>query len=215
MLETSFSRLRDRFGARSPSALACRLNRAANMLALGDHGMAAAEISLVAVAYEETLGSDHPFRFVCLSNLSATLREGGSEDRLRAREVAELATAGCLKTLGGRHPHSLAAAMNHASSRFETDDLDGLPEQMSTLGQTMIDVLGSWHPDVLTFRANLAVMRSVSSPMRSITEKYLEEGEKTAIDKLADRLGSDQHPAVRALRAGKLVYRVIDLQDPF
>jgi tetratricopeptide (TPR) repeat protein len=205
LLDEAYAQLSGRSGAEglSPNALSCRLNRAANLLAVGRNDEAFSEMVQITLDYERTLGPDHPFRFVCLSNQSAVLRASGQLPQ--ARDLAERAVIGCRRLLGERHPYYLAAAMNLGICRFELGELEGLPQDLVVLQGTVNDVLGRAHPDALAFSANLDVIRHARPGPR---------GSTSALGELTEQLGQD-HPSVTSLRSRRLVHRVLDLQDPF
>jgi hypothetical protein len=78
----------------------------------------------------------------------------------------------------------------------------------------MAKALGQRHPDVLTCRANLALLKSGGRGDGSGGLLGDDPATTGAIDDLAARLGQN-HPSVTSLRAGQLLYRVIDPHDPF
>ena len=212
LLEEAYERLSGRFGPGNPDTLSCRLNRSNNLLATGEVSKALAEMIAVTESYQSTLGADHPFSLICVSNQSASWRRQGEPDR--ARELAARAAEGCLRLLGDSHPYYLAAAMNHATCRYDAGDVEVAVEETTASATRMAKALGQRHPDVLACRANLALLESGG---RGDGSGGLVDGDPaatTAIDDLAALLGPN-HPSVTSLRAGELLYRVIDPHDPF
>jgi len=118
--------------------------------------------------------------------------------------------------LGDSHPYYLAAAMNLATCRYDAGDVEGAAEETAASATRMAKALGQRHPDVLVCRANLALLESGG---RGDGSGGLLGGDPAttraaAINDLAARLGQN-HPSVTSLRAGQLLYRVIDPHDPF
>ena len=208
LLEDAYEKLSARFGADNPNTLACRLNRSTNLLATGQVDKAVKEMADVTAAYQKALDSDHPFTLVCVSNQSAGWRASG--DLPRATELAETAAAGCRRLLGEEHPSYLAAAMNRATCRADAGDVESAATETAELAARMAEVLGDRHPDTLACHGNLALLTDGPPAAGTRPGPALAR----AIDDLAARLG-DGHPSVRALREGRLLYRVTDPQDPF
>ncbi len=202
LLDDALQRLINRFGEQSPAALACRLTRAGNLLSFGQLDASLAEMVAVTAIYHETLGAEHPFSLVCTSNQSAVWSAQG--DVGRATKLATAAAEGCSRTLGKEHPHYLAASMNEAASRYGSGDADVAATGMRAAVDLMESALGSKHPDYLICRGNLTLIET-SSPG---------DAHAAAFGELAELLGDD-HPSVISLRAGRLVFRVTDPQDPF
>ncbi|HET9256651.1 MAG TPA: FxSxx-COOH system tetratricopeptide repeat protein [Pseudonocardiaceae bacterium] len=209
LLEDAYERMSGRFGPDNPNVLSCRLNRSANLLAMADVAKALEEMIAVTESYRSTLGAEHPFSLVCINNQSAAWRRKGELGR--ARELAGRAVEGLLRSLGDSHPDCLAAAMNSATCRYEAGDIDGAARETAVLATRMTAVLGQDHPDALACRGNLALLES---GRRAGGLRGGDPATAKAINDLADWLGQ-QHPSVTSLRAGQLIYRVIDPHDPF
>jgi len=213
LLEEAYEKLSGRFGPDNPNTLSCRLNRSANLLVMGEIAKALEEMITVTAFYQDALGADHPFSLVCVSNQSAAWRQQGESKR--ARELVARAAEGCLRLLGDSHPYYLAAAMNHATCRYDTRDVEGAIEETTALATRMANALGQRHPDVLTCRANLALLKSSGSDDSSGGGLLGGDPVTTrAIDDLAALLGYN-HPSIRSLQAGQLLYRLTDPHDPF
>jgi tetratricopeptide (TPR) repeat protein len=234
LLDEAYAALSRRFGASSPGALACRLNRAANILALGDGEKALDEMTTVRDAYEQWLGMDHPFTMVCVSNQSAAYRATGNNET--AASLAKRAAEGCGRLLGPRHPYHLAAAMNLLTCEYESEPDKKPTGDLADLATTMGTALGGRHPDVLVCRANLVVLEGSPVPPAATgpavaglggdtraalaarlgdehpTVKAVKAGDP--VQELTELLG-EEHPTVRSLRRGAPHYRVLDLPDPF
>jgi tetratricopeptide (TPR) repeat protein len=199
LLETAYDALTRRFQPDNPSTLACRLTRAGNLLSLGEGVRAVDEMRAVTHAYRSKLGEDHPFSLVCANNQAAALR--WNRETAEALRMAQLAAQKCETHLGQSHPHSLAAAMNEAACLFDLGEVGRAGDAMRRTADLMEAALGPRHPDFLLCRANLAVI-TASQP-----------GDE-AVEALQERMG-DEHPAIRELLAGRVVYRVTDPQEPF
>ncbi|MDQ3150425.1 MAG: FxSxx-COOH system tetratricopeptide repeat protein [Actinomycetota bacterium] len=212
LLEEAYQKLSGRFGPDNPNTLSCRLNRSTNLLAMGEITKALEEMIAVTESYQDALGADHPFSLICVSNQSAAWREQGESDR--ARELVARAAEGCLRLLGDSHPYYLAAAMNHATCRYDAGDVEGAAEEMAASAIRMAKALGRRHPDVLRCRANLTLLESGGRGDGSGGLLGGDPATARAIDDLAALLGQN-HPSVTSLRAGQLLYRVIDPHDPY
>ena len=148
-------------------------------------------------AYRSTLGEDHPFSLVCANNQAAAEQRNG--DTTEALRLASCAARGCERQLGRLHPYYLAAAMNEAACLFDLGETEGAVTAMREIAGLMESALGPRHPDYLLCRANLAVITAAGAE---------------AVHALQERVGDD-HPAVRELFAGRVVYRVTDPLEPF
>ena len=156
-------------------------------------------------------GPQHPFSLVALSNESAAWRALGQPDQALLRAVQ--ATEGCRAQLGENHPHTLAAAMNVATARFETGDSAVAVAELTDLAERMKTALGQRHPDTLICLANLALLES-GPRIEGAVRLMLAAPVTRAVDVLSQRL-TELHPAVKSLRAGRPLYRVIDPHDPY
>jgi len=197
LLEAAYGALTQRFGVDSPSTLVCELTRAGNLLTLGEAEKALAEMRTVTRAYYRKLGEDHPFSLVCANNQAAAEQRNG--DTTEALRLASCAARGCERQLGRLHPYYLAAAMNEAACLFDLGETEGAVTAMREIAGLMESALGPRHPDYLLCRANLAVITAAGAE---------------AVHALQERVGDD-HPAVRELFAGRVVYRVTDPLEPF
>lgn len=210
LLDEAYERLRSRFGEDNPNTLACRLNRATNLLATDDVSTALEELGEVTGRYRRSLGERHPFSLVCLANEAGARRRQG--DHIRAAELAGQVARGFRTSVGEGHPYHLAALFNDIVCRHDSGEIVDVGDELALLEATMVDVLGARHPDTLVCWGHLGVIRGAAH----LTQEHSEwpSGPAAAIDDLEARLGTN-HPTVAHLRAGKLVYRLLDPHDPF
>jgi cellulose biosynthesis protein BcsQ/tetratricopeptide (TPR) repeat protein len=193
------------FGRESSDALAARLSRALNYLALGRarDGREAAEEVLV--AYEQRLRPEHPHSLICRLNIgTAQCFEG---DYAAARQNVQLAVDGLERRLGEEHPYTLAAKLVLASVfawNGELADAARLEEQVLT---SRTEVLGAQHPDTVRCRVNLLLTQAELGIPGAATDRAKVVAELSAL------LGPD-HPDVRAATEQERLLCVIDPQ-PF
>jgi MinD-like ATPase involved in chromosome partitioning or flagellar assembly/tetratricopeptide (TPR) repeat protein len=201
LLEEAYEALNDSLGATSPHTLACRLSRALNRLAEGDFETAERELADVGNAYEQNLGPNHPHTLVCQNNLAMVVR--AMNDPHRALRMVRGAASALGEVLSPRHPFVIAARMNVGITTAEAGDPETALDIVREVSELSIAVLGEDHPDTLRCHANQALLLARlhrHDPGFSVTER---------INRLAQRVG-DNHPAVGALREGRLVRRIID-----
>ncbi|GIG45169.1 FxSxx-COOH system tetratricopeptide repeat protein [Dactylosporangium siamense] len=200
LLDQAWNDLKAELGPDHPETLACRLSRSVTRLEM-ELDDAGSEIRAVREAYEKRLGSRHPHTLVCVNNLAAASRAQG---HLRAaRELARAAMEGMREVLGPKHPYSLAAQINLAVVEADDSNFETARTLMADAAKDLADVLGRDHPHTLRCEANLALI-----DLRVHGHAY-QERVNAAIDAFAGRVGQG-HPAVKALRRGRLLRRVID-----
>lgn len=200
LLDQAWEDLKAELGPDHPETLACRLSRSVNRLEM-ELDDAEAEVRAVRDAYEKRLGPRHPHTLVCVTNLAAALRAQGHLHT--ARELAREAMEGMREVLGPKHPYALAAQMNLAVVEADDHNFDTARTLMADAAEDLADVLGRDHPHTLRCEANRAII-----DMRVHGVAY-QERVTAAIDAFAERVGQS-HPAVKALRRGKLLRRIID-----
>jgi hypothetical protein len=187
-------RYRQRYG-RHPDTLACELNLACDLSALGDNAAACRIASEVRQQYERSLGERHPFTLAVASNLAGYLRGTGAAHE--ALLLAEATLRSLRDNLGGGHPYPLACALTmanclHDQGRFA--DAAALErETIALLRQT----LGDSHPGSLTAQANLAIL--VRAAGRADEAAQLQQQVLGAMAKSPGPLGAE-HPSTAALR---------------
>ncbi len=204
-LDTAVYGLSRAFGQESGDALAGRLSRALNYLALGRvrDGREAAEEVLA--AYEHRLGSDHPHSLICLLNIGTALCLEG--DYAAARENVQRAVDGLEGRLGEDHPYTLAAKLVLASVLAwlgEPADAARLEELVQT---SRTKVLGPQHPDTVRCRVNLLLTQAELGVPGAAADRERAVAELTAL------LGAE-HPDARAAAGQERLLCVIDPQ-PF
>ena len=162
----------------------------------------------VTYVYRSKLGEDHPFSLVCANNQAAALQRNG--------ETAEALRLARLAASGASPPRARPPALPRG--RDERGRLPVRPRGRRRGG----------HGHARDRRAD-AVRTGLSAPglpalpgqprgdrgggsrdRRRDGDPSVEE----AVDALQERV-SDEHPAVRELLAGRVVYRVTDPQEPF
>jgi hypothetical protein len=132
--------------------------------------------------------------------MAAFVRRAG--DPREALRLASTAADDLGQVLGSDHPHALAAQMNVAICEFDVRETERALSRMADAARRLARVLGADHPHTLRCEANLSLIKcAVHGPGVP--------GPEPIIDRLASRLGDD-HPAVAALRDGRLLRRVID-----
>jgi tetratricopeptide (TPR) repeat protein len=202
ILEKAYTGLRERFGPSSADTLACQLSRSTNLLAVGEVDGAETEMQAVWDAYNGSLGPSHPHTLVCESNIAAAARTVG--DLRRARKVASGASQRLGDTVGRDHPYTLAATMNLAVCCADQEDWEEARRLLQEVTARLGVAVGADHPDTLRCAANLALtLRArgdVADPMTDHAH---------AVERLAVLIGNE-HPSVSALRAQRLVSRVLD-----
>ncbi|MFC5007713.1 FxSxx-COOH system tetratricopeptide repeat protein [Dactylosporangium cerinum] len=200
LLDQAWEHLKAELGPDHPETLACRLSRSVNRFELEEED-AEAEIRAVREAYEKRLGARHPHTLVCVTNLAAATRAQGHLGT--ARELAREAMEGMREVLGPKHPYALAAQMNLAVVEADDNNFEVARTLMADAALDLVEVLGPEHPHTLRCEANRAII-----DLRVHGHAY-QERVNIAIDKFADRVGQG-HPAVQALRRGRLLRRIID-----
>ena len=108
-IDAAASGLTRGFGQDSSDALAARLGRALDLLALGQFTDGRAAAQEVLAAYRERLRPSHPLALICRLNAAAALCLEG--DYTAARTQVEPAVDGLTAELGSEHPYTLAANM--------------------------------------------------------------------------------------------------------
>jgi hypothetical protein len=186
-IDAAASGLTRGFGQDSSDALAGRLARALNQLALGqftDGRVAALE---VLAAYRERLRPDHPLALICALNVAVALCLEG--DYPAARTQVELAADGLTVQLGSDHPHTLAANMTRASVLAGVGRLEEAAAVEELVLAERTRVLGPQHPDTVRSHANLLL----TLRQRGITDPAAER--QHVIAELIEQLGAG-HPDV-------------------
>jgi tetratricopeptide (TPR) repeat protein len=186
-IDAAASGLTRGFGQDSSDALAGRLARALNQLALGqftDGRVAALE---VLAAYRERLRPDHPLALICALNVAVALCLEG--DYPAARTQVELAADGLTVQLGSDHPHTLAANMTRASVFAGVGRLEEAAAVEELVLAERTRVLGPQHPDTVRSHANLLL----TLRQRGITDPAAER--QHVIAELIEQLGAG-HPDV-------------------
>ncbi|NUT36621.1 MAG: tetratricopeptide repeat protein [Hamadaea sp.] len=201
LLDNAYTRLLETLGSGGPDTIACRHSRAANFLALGDNQLALAELEAVHRTYQESLGPRHPHTLLCVNNLAVAARAAG--DRLLARERAQVAADAFDAVLGGDHPYTVAAKINLAVCAAEVGDLEVALAPLQEAAGLLATVLGPEHPDTVRCEANLAIVRG------DLGQPGAEAQRTRVLARLVQRLGT-AHPAVRALRDGRLLHRIVE-----
>lgn len=103
-------------------------------------------------------GLDHPSSFPIQTNFAEVLREGDSEDRIRAGRMMENLSKAQLEQLGEMHPESIIGANNLATFRAEEGDFDNAIVLMQSVVDRQAVVLGEDHPDRIVAISNLGLM---------------------------------------------------------
>ena len=187
-------RYRQRYG-RHPDALACELNLACDLSALGDKAAAYGVASEVHQHYERSLGGSHPFTLAVASNLAGYLRGTGAVGE--ALLLVESTLRSLRDNLGGAHPYPRACALTMANCLHDLgqfEDAEALErETVALLRKTQ----GDSHPDTLIARANLAVI--VRAAGRADEATRLQRQVLAAMAKSPGPLG-EEHPSTAALR---------------
>jgi tetratricopeptide (TPR) repeat protein len=193
------------FGWESGEALAARLSRALNHLALRRvrDGREAAEEILS--AYENRLGPGHPHSLICRLNIGTALCL--EADYAAAQGHVQQAVDGLESRLGASHPYTLAAKLVLASvlaSLGEPAEAVQLEELVET---SRTRVLGPQHPDTVRCRVNLLLTQAQLGTPGAAADR------ERAVAELAGLLGHE-HPDVRAAADQERLLCVIDPQ-PF
>ncbi len=205
LLDGAYQQLVELVGTGHPDALACRLSRSLTLLELDEDPQnlptALTEIRAVRAAYQQRLTARHPHVLVCLCNLAAGLRQQG--DLAAARPRAEEALTGLREVLYDEHPYALAAQMNLAVVDADLEDYESALRGTRAAATSLARVLGPDHPHTLRCQANLAIIL-----LRARGAGYQDSVDQ-AIERFGQRVGAT-HRAVKALRSGRLMRRIID-----
>lgn len=204
LLDRAYRRMLEDLGPLRPETLACRLSRAMNLLSLGRGEGAAEELVDVRHAYQTALGAGHPHTIACVTNMAAVTR--ALDDADRALELARAAAKDFDDALGPKHPYTLAALTNLAICSAEVGDVATATAAIDDATTRALEVLGEGHPDALRCRANRALISRLGAADARWAD---EEAEVLGLLSDADVLG-ERHPAVEALRQGRLLHRTID-----
>jgi MinD-like ATPase involved in chromosome partitioning or flagellar assembly/tetratricopeptide (TPR) repeat protein len=200
LLDYAYERLNDRFGPAAPDTLACRLSRSVNMLELDEMEAAQRELQAVRDSYERSLGESHPHTLVCLSNLAAMAL--AMNDPVRARDLSGTASERLAQVLFPDHPYALAAQMNFAICVAASGDAQAAIEPMRDATARITRTFGPHHPHTMRCQANLALLLDRVGAAGDVELN-------DTLRALADTIGV-AHPAVNALREGRLLRRIID-----
>ncbi len=189
------------FGKDSSDALVSRLSQALNRLALERYLEARTAMEEVLAVYEERLGADHPYSFICGLNISTAryLEQDYQAAELQVRSAA----AGLAERLGATHPYTLAAKMVLASTLASQDQLTLAGELEELVADERERVLGPQHPDTLRCQANLLLTRHAQG-FEGAAEKR-----QAVIGDLGVLIGSG-HPDVTTAMSGSRLLCVID-----
>ena len=200
LLDRAYDWLEERLGPTNPDTLACRLSRAATLLALNRLELARADMHIIENSYRDGLGPEHPHTLVCVNNLAATMRSLDNLDE--ARHFANRAAERLAGVLGEDHPFTLGAETNVVVCLGDLENYADAKALSVSLLERLTDTLGADHPDTLRCQGNFALIA-----MREGTDA---SGEQVrALERLARAIGAE-HPSVQALRANRLVHRVLD-----
>lgn len=164
-IDAAASGLTRGFGQDSSDALAARLGRALNLLALGQFTDGRAAAQEVLAAYRERLRPNHPLALICRLNAAAALCLEG--DYTAARTQVEPAVDGLTAELGSEHPYTLAANMIRGSVLANAGSLEDAAAVEELVLAARTKVLGSQHPDTMRSHANLLLtlrQRGISDP---------------------------------------------------
>ena len=193
------------FGEDSSDALAGRLGRALNQLALGEFKSGRAAAQTVLAAYQERLWGDHPNTLICRLNLAVALCL--EDDYTAAAEQVELAANGLTAQLGTDHPYTLAANQVRGSVLACVGSLEDAAAVEEPVVAAQTRVLGPQHPDTLRCRVNLLLtlrQRGINGPAAE---------RQGVIAELAELLGAE-HPDVTEASLNHRLFCVIN-QLPF
>jgi cellulose biosynthesis protein BcsQ/tetratricopeptide (TPR) repeat protein len=193
------------FGSESSDAMAARLSRALNYLALGRVRDGRESAGEVLAAYERRLGPDHPHSLICLLNIGTALCLEG--DYAAARENVWRAVDGLASRLGENHPYTLAAKLTLASVLARLGQLAEAAQLQELVEAARADVLGAQHPDTIRCRVNLLLTQAELGIPGAAADREQAVAELTAL------LGPD-YPDARAAVEREWLLCVIDPQ-PF
>jgi tetratricopeptide (TPR) repeat protein len=193
------------FGGESSDAVAARLSRALNYLALGQLRNGRESAEEVLAAYEHRLGSDHPHSLICLLNIGTALCLEG--DYAAARENVRRAVDGLASRLGENHPYTLAAKLTLASVLARLGEPAEAAQLQVLVEASRAEVLGPQHPDTIRSRVNLLLTQAELGIPGAAADREQTVAELTAL------LGPD-HPDARAAAGREWLLCVIDPQ-PF
>jgi tetratricopeptide (TPR) repeat protein len=204
-LDTAVDGLSRAFGKESGDALAARLSRALNYLALGRvrNGREAAEEVLV--AYERRLTPQHPHSLICRLNIGTA--QCLEDEYAAARENVQRAVDGLERRLGQDHPYTLAAKLVLASVLARAGELTDAAQLEELVETSRARVLGSQHPDTVRCRVNLLLTQAELGTPGAAADR------ERAVVELTGLLGAE-HPDVRAAIDQERLLCVIDPQ-PF
>jgi hypothetical protein len=108
--------------------------------------------------YQRVLGNEHPFTYVCMTNLAIVLRLLG--DYTEARRLDDRAVSGLRAGLGDAHPYALCARVNIANDMAASRDHAGAADVLRETLAAAERVNGRDHPETLACRANLSIEMS-------------------------------------------------------
>jgi hypothetical protein len=185
---------KQRYG-RHPDVLACELNLACDLSALGDNAAAYRIASEVHGRYELSLGDRHPFTLAVASNLAGYLR--GTGESGEALLLAESTLRSLRDNLGGGHPYPLACALTMANCLHDQGhfaDAELLEREVVAL---LRKTLGEEHPETLVAQANLAIIVRAAGRVDEATRL-----QRLVLGLMAKSPGplGEEHPSAKALR---------------
>ena len=192
------------FGWESGDALAARLSRALNYLALG-RVRDAREAEEVLATYEYRLGPAHPHSLICRLNIGTAQCLDG--DYAAARVNVQLAVDGLESRLGDDHPYTLAAKLMLASVLAWLGELAEAAQLEELVETSRAEGLGPQHPDTVRCHLNRLLTQAALGAPGAAAER---EG---AVAELSALLGPD-HPDVRTAAKQERLLSVIAPQ-PF
>ncbi|MEU1241718.1 FxSxx-COOH system tetratricopeptide repeat protein [Micromonospora parva] len=105
--------------------------------------------------YQRVLGDEHPFTYVCMTNLAIVFRLLG--DYTEGRRLDERAVAGLRAGLGMEHPYTLCATVNLANDLAASRDHAGAASLLRETLAAARQVNGQNHPETLICAANLSI----------------------------------------------------------
>ncbi|MEW9554685.1 FxSxx-COOH system tetratricopeptide repeat protein [Nonomuraea sp. NPDC050783] len=155
--------------------LMCRASLAADLFARGETARAVAEAETVARTFDRLYGR-HPFTLAAESNLAVYLCGDGARHQERALRLSGSACDGLTRAVGARHPHTLAALVNHASVLVEAGRLEEAAEAEERAAQLLADMLGQEHPHARLARRSLDDIRA------RLDDPAAQRGERGHID---------------------------------
>lgn len=187
-----------------PDLLACMLNLACDLSALGEVAQALAVSERTTSSYQRFFGSDHQYTLVSANNRAIYLRGLG-----RVKEglaAAEQTLQKMRDALGEQHPLSLSCALNTANARADAGDLEGARVLEEATVRAFTKVLGEHHPDTLFCACNLSVtLRALGEVDRA------QELMHASLTDLEDVLGT-AHPHLDFARRWRRINRDLEPQ---